>query len=70
MNYEFLVSDIKQKLSQKNIGTDKGLAKIGDGLINLAYSVAKSIFLSRNNSKICQNRYLILIFVNKFLLNN
>lgn len=51
MNYEFLISDINQQLSQKSIGTDKGLAKIGDGLVNLTYSVAKSIYLSKNNLK-------------------
>ena len=49
MDYEFLVSDINLKKSQKSIGTDKGLAKIGDGVINLAYSVAKSIYLTKNN---------------------
>ena len=51
MNYEFLISDINRRLSQKSIGTDKGLAKIGDGLVNLTYSVAKSIYLSKNNLK-------------------
>ncbi|MFX0038254.1 MAG: ribonuclease III family protein [Promethearchaeota archaeon] len=49
MDYEFLVSDINLKKSQKSIGTDKGLAKIGDGVINLAYSVAKSIYLTKSN---------------------
>ncbi len=48
MTYEFLINDLT--FSQKNIGTDKGLAKIGDGIVNLAYSVAKSIYLT-NNSK-------------------
>ncbi|MFX0002046.1 MAG: ribonuclease III family protein [Candidatus Hodarchaeota archaeon] len=51
MDYEFLVSDINLKKSQKSIGTDKGLAKIGDGIINLVYSVAKSIYLTKNNPK-------------------
>lgn len=50
MAYEFLIDDLNKIKSQKSIGTDKGLAKIGDGVVNLAYSVAKSIFLSRNNS--------------------
>ena len=50
MVYEFLISDLNKINSQKNIGTDKGLAKIGDGIVNLAYSVAKSIYLTRNNS--------------------
>ena len=36
-------------LTQKSIGTDKGLAKIGDGIVNLTYSVAKSMYLTRNN---------------------
>jgi hypothetical protein len=49
MNYEFLISDLNLNKSQKAIGTDKGLAKIGDAIINLAYSVAKSIYLSKNN---------------------
>ena len=50
MAYEFLISDLNKINSQKSIGTDKGLAKIGDGIVNLAYSVAKSIYLTRNNS--------------------
>ncbi len=49
MNYEFLIKDLNLNKSQKNIGTDKGLAKIGDAIVNLAYSVAKSIFLTKNN---------------------
>ena len=49
MDYEFLIKDIYPNRSQKNIGTDKGLAKIGDGIANLSYSVAKSIFLTENN---------------------
>jgi len=49
MDYEFLISDLNLNKSQKIIGTDKGLAKIGDGIVNLAYSVAKSIFLTKNN---------------------
>jgi hypothetical protein len=48
MDYEFLVSDLNHNKSQKAIGTDKGLAKIGDGIVNLAYSVAKSIYLTKN----------------------
>ena len=51
MDYEFLVRDLNSNKSQKAIGTDKGLAKIGDGIVNLAYSVAKSIVLTRNNTK-------------------
>ena len=47
MDYEFLIADLNRKKSQKSIGTDKGLAKIGDGIVNLAYSVAKSIYLTK-----------------------
>ncbi|MFX1390560.1 MAG: ribonuclease III family protein [Promethearchaeota archaeon] len=50
MDYEFLISDLNLNKSQKSIGTDKGLAKIGDGIVNVAYSVAKSIFLTKTNS--------------------
>ncbi len=49
MDYEFLIRDLSSNKSQKAIGTDKGLAKIGDGIVNLAYSMAKSIVLTRNN---------------------
>ena len=50
MSYDFLLKDLNSNLSQKAIGTDKGLAKIGDGIVNLTYSVAKSIFLTKNSS--------------------
>jgi hypothetical protein len=49
MDYEFLIEDLNKNKSQKAIGTDKGLAKIGDGIVNLAYSVAKSIVLTKSN---------------------
>ena len=49
MDYDFLISDLNLNKSQKGIGTDKGLAKIGDGNVNLVYSVAKSIYLTKNN---------------------
>lgn len=49
MDYEFLISDLNLNKSQKAIGTDKGLAKIGDAIVNLAYSIAKSIYLTKNN---------------------
>ncbi|MFX1259841.1 MAG: ribonuclease III family protein [Promethearchaeota archaeon] len=49
MPYEFLLTDINKNLTGKTIGTDKGLAKIGDGIVNLVYSVAKSAYLTRNN---------------------
>ena len=47
--YDSLIKDLKKDLTQKRIGTDKGLAKIGDGIINLSYSLAKSIFLTQNS---------------------
>ncbi|NVM43749.1 MAG: hypothetical protein HWN79_02440 [Candidatus Lokiarchaeota archaeon] len=49
MSYDFLLKDLNNKLTQKSIGTDKGLAKIGDGVVNLTYSIAKSIVLTRNS---------------------
>ncbi|UCD00906.1 MAG: hypothetical protein JSV23_08460 [Promethearchaeota archaeon] len=49
MDYEFLIKDLNLNKSQKIIGTDKGLAKIGDGIVNVAYSIAKSIYLTNNN---------------------
>lgn len=49
MSYDFLLKDLNNNLTQKSIGTDKGLAKIGDGIVNLTYSIAKSIVLTRNN---------------------
>ena len=50
MSYDFLIKDLNSNLSQKTIGTDKGLAKIGDGIVNLTYSLAKSIYLTKNSS--------------------
>jgi uncharacterized cupin superfamily protein len=47
MDYHFLIDNIPE--TQKAIGTDKGLAKIGDGIVNLAYSVAKSIYLTKKD---------------------
>ncbi|MFX0028959.1 MAG: ribonuclease III family protein [Candidatus Hermodarchaeota archaeon] len=54
MDYKYLITDLDLKKSQKEIGTDKGLAKIGDGIVNLTYSIAKSIYLTKNsvNNKI------------------
>ena len=49
MSFDFLLKDLNNNLTQKSIGTDKGLAKIGDGIVNLTYSVAKSIVLTRNS---------------------
>ena len=63
MSYKFLISDLN---SQKRIGTDKGLAKIGDGIVNLAYSIAKSIYLTENSSNIIRTG----IKVNKTILSN
>lgn len=50
MDYEFLIKDLTLNKTQKAIGTDKGLAKIGDGIVNLTYSVAKSAYLTTSNS--------------------
>ena len=47
--YDFLLTDLKKDFTQKRIGTDKGLAKIGDGIVNLSYSLAKSIYLTQNS---------------------
>ncbi len=63
MSYKFLIKDLN---SQKEIGTDKGLAKIGDGIVNLTYSIAKSIFLTENSSTILRTG----IKVNKTILSN
>jgi len=49
MAYNFLLKDLNLNLTQRSIGTDKGLAKIGDSIVNLTYSVAKSMYLTRNN---------------------
>ena len=68
MDYEYLIRDLNQVSSRKIIGTDKGLAKIGDGVINLAFSVAKSIFLTNNstNKKIVRTG----LKVNRTILSN
>lgn len=68
MDYEYLIRDLNQIRSRKIIGTDKGLAKIGDGIINLAFSVAKSIFLTNNstNKKIVRTG----LKVNRTILSN
>ena len=50
MPYDLLIQDLLKFKSAKTIGTDKGLAKIGDAVVNLAYSVAKSIYLTKINS--------------------
>ncbi len=47
MSYKFLLQDLQE--TPISIGTDKGLAKIGDALVNLSYSIAKSIIMSKNN---------------------
>ncbi len=49
MDYKLLLTDLSTNLSKKSIGTDKGLAQIGDAVVNLAYSVGKSLYLSKNN---------------------
>lgn len=50
MVYDYLLKEINQNLSQKVIGTHKGLAKIGDELVNFVYSVAKSVYLTKNST--------------------
>ena len=47
MPYDFLLKNLPE--TKKAIGVDKGLAKIGDGIVNLAYSVAKSIYLTKHS---------------------
>jgi hypothetical protein len=47
MESHILIENIPE--TQKAIGTDKGLAKIGDGIVNLAYSVAKSLYLTKKD---------------------
>ena len=49
MPYDLLIQDLLKFKSAKKIGTDKGLAKIGDAVVNLAYSVAKSMYLTKIN---------------------
>ncbi|MFW9940040.1 MAG: ribonuclease III family protein [Candidatus Thorarchaeota archaeon] len=49
MDYEFLIRDLELNKSQKVLGTDKGLAKLGDAIVNLTYSMAKSMYLTKNN---------------------
>ena len=68
MDYESLIKDINLNKSRKIIGTDKGLAKIGDGIVNLTYSIAKSIYLTKNNA----NEKIIRtgVKVNKKILAN
>ncbi|TXT64559.1 MAG: hypothetical protein BAJALOKI1v1_550016 [Promethearchaeota archaeon] len=48
MPYEFLLNNLPK--TKKAIGVDKGLAKIGDGIVNLTYSVAKSMYLTKNHN--------------------
>ncbi|MGV9172774.1 MAG: ribonuclease III family protein, partial [Promethearchaeia archaeon] len=51
MDFKFLIDDLQSAPHlQKRIGTDKGLAKIGDGIVNLTYSVAKSLYLSEQRA--------------------
>ncbi len=68
MDFEFLISDLNKNknLFQKAIGTDKGLAKIGDGIVNLAYSVAKSSYLTNNSKNIIRTG----LKVSKTILSN
>lgn len=63
----FLISDLEDKA--KLIGIDKGLAKIGDGIVNLTYSVAKSIYLTRFK-KLQENPIRVGKKVDKYILSN
>ena len=67
MVYEFLISDLIQNSSKKNIGTDKGLAKLGDEIVNLAYSMAKSIYLTKKSTN---KIYRTGLKVNKRILSD
>ena len=49
MAYEFLLKDLRDNPTPRNIGTDKGLSKIGDAVVNLIYSLAKSIHLTKGS---------------------
>ncbi|MHA1689551.1 MAG: ribonuclease III family protein [Promethearchaeota archaeon] len=49
MSYKFLLQDLQE--TPISIGTDKGLAKIGDALVNLSYSIAKSVNISKYNDR-------------------
>ena len=68
MSYDFLLKDLNNNLTQKSIGTDKGLAKIGDGIVNLTYSIAKSIVLTRNSKN--NNSIRTGVKVSKTILAN
>ena len=68
MSYDFLLKDLNNNLTQKSIGTDKGLAKIGDGIVNLTYSIAKSVVLTHNSKN---NRSIRTgVKVSKTILSN
>jgi uncharacterized membrane protein YkoI len=66
-DFSFLISDLHEK--PKQIGTDKGLAKIGDGIVNFAYSVAKSIYLTQYKNDL-HNPIREGEKVNKYVLSN
>jgi len=67
INFSFLISNLHEK--PKAIGTDKGLAKIGDGIVNFTYSVAKSIFLTQYKNSF-HNPIREGEKVNKYVLSN
>ncbi len=66
LTFEILIKDVK--FSRKSIGIDKGLSTIGDGIVNLAYSIAKSLYLTKHsvNNKIIRTGKS----VNKKVLSN
>ncbi|MHA2009607.1 MAG: ribonuclease III family protein [Promethearchaeota archaeon] len=68
MDYEFLIRDLNLNKAQRAIGMDKGLAQIGDGIVNLSYSMAKSIFLTKNNEN--NHIFRLGVKVSKKILSN
>jgi hypothetical protein len=66
MPYDLLIKDLNQNKTPRSIGTDKGLAKIGDAIVNLAYSTAKSLYLSKERNKSMRTG----VKVNQTILSN
>ncbi len=62
-----LISNLEGK--PRSIGSDKGLAKIGDGIVNLTYSVAKSIYLTHFKND-PENPIRVGKKVDKYILSN
>ncbi len=66
-DFSFLITDLHEK--PEKIGTDKGLAKIGDTIVNFTFSVAKSIYLTQYKNTL-QNPIREGEKVNKYVLSN